>query len=207
MKQSRRPWQTNGDIYRLHEAVMSGFKDYGDRPRVLFRTEPEWNKNGIHILVQSPVNPDWSGLNESDKGLINIQVKPFNPVLTAGHMLRFRLRANPTVKRGGKRYGLIRDEALEEWLTKWESRMGVTFSSISVIDEGYLNGRKKNNEIRIKSARFEGRFKIIQPDILVNRISEGNGCSKSALVKNHLKNEAWTSCGALKAFGSKRSMR
>ncbi len=42
------------DIYKLHCGVMSGFAGYADRPRVLFRIEPEMRANLIQILVQSP---------------------------------------------------------------------------------------------------------------------------------------------------------
>ncbi|MBU1168596.1 MAG: type I-E CRISPR-associated protein Cas6/Cse3/CasE [Proteobacteria bacterium] len=175
---SRGTMKTTGDIYRLHETVMSGFKAYENKPRVLFRVEPEWNNSGINILVQSAVNPDWTDLKDSGKGLIFFQVKPFNPVLNAGACLRFRLRGNPTVKRNGKRYGLIRDDALETWMLKWSETMGVKISSFTVTDEGYISGLKKENQIRIKTARFDGRFQIVDPDKLLNKIIEGIGPAK-----------------------------
>lgn len=175
---NRSAMKTTGDIYRLHEAVMSGFKAYDNHPRVLFRVEPEWSNAGIHILVQSTVAPDWSDLKESGKGLTSHQVKSFKPILKEGLYLRFRLRANPAVKRNGKRYGLIRDDALEAWMLKWEDSMGVKISSFNVIDEGYLSGFKNKDEIRIKTARFDGGLQVLNPDKLMNKIIEGIGPAK-----------------------------
>jgi CRISPR system Cascade subunit CasE len=175
---NRGAMKTTGDIYRLHEAVMSGFRAYDNKPRVLFRVEPEWNSDGINILVQSPVTPDWVYLKESGKGLISFQVKPYNPVINSGDFLRFRLRGNPTVKRNGKRYGLIHDDALEKWLLKWVESMGVKNMSFTVIDEGYISGLKNGNEIKIKTARFDGRFQIIDPEKFMNMIAIGIGSAK-----------------------------
>lgn len=175
---NREAMKTTGDIYKLHEAVMSGFKKYDHSPRVLFRLEPEWNEHGIHILVQSSVDPDWTDLKENTKGLISCQMKPFHPVLNSGDLLRFRLRGNPTVKRNGKRYGLIRDDALEKWMLKWEGSMGVKLLSFNVIDEGYLKGHKRDGIIQIKTARFEGRFQVVDTEKLLAKMIEGIGPAK-----------------------------
>jgi len=175
---SRGTMKTTGDIYRLHEAVMSGFKAYDNKPRVLFRVEPEWNNDGINILVQSTVVPDWVDLKESGKGLISFQVKPYEPLLNPGDFLRFRMRGNPTVKRNGKRYGLIHDDALEKWMLKWAEALGVKHLSFTVIDEGFISGLKNGIEIKIKTARFDGRFQVIDPEKLLNMIAAGIGSAK-----------------------------
>jgi CRISPR system Cascade subunit CasE len=175
---SRGTMKTTGDIYRLHETVMSGFKSYESKPRVLFRVEPDLNNNKINVLVQSTMEPDWLNLKESNNGLISFQVKPYNPVLNSGDFLRFRLRGNPTVTRNGKRYGLIRDDALEKWMIKWAEPMGVKIISFTVIDEGYISGIKKGKEIQIKTARFDGIFQIVDHEKLLNKITEGIGPAK-----------------------------
>jgi len=174
----RKAMKTLSDLYRLHQAAMDGFKEYDDRPRVLYRMEPEMNRGKVIVLVQSLVEPFWSDEDIQKAGVIQARTKTYNPAIKRGMSLRFRLRANPTVTREGKRYGLIRDEALEGWLVRWEDRLGVRFGSFNVVDEGYFKGAKGKQSIRIKAARFDGRLVVHDTDAFLKRIESGIGPAK-----------------------------
>ena len=174
----RKAMKTLSDIYDLHQVVMQAFKGYDIRPRILYRLEPEMHQEKIVVLVQSPVEPFWSDEICSKADIISTKTKKFAPVIRNGATLRFRLRANPTVKREGKRYGLIRQEALEEWLTRWEDRVGAKFASFDVVDEGYIKGTKGTQRLRIKTVRFEGHLIVNNLDDFYKCLNKGIGPAK-----------------------------
>ena len=171
------------DIYRLHQFVMSGFREYDNSTRVLFRLEPEIRGDISKLLIQSQVKPVWGPLGDKEKGIVMSGMKEFNPQFFRGTSYRFRLRANPIVTRKGKRYGLIRNEALSDWLKKKEEGIGVTFRAIATIDEGYITGNKKKGEsldrVKIKRARFEGILQVVDPGRIREAINSGIGPAKA----------------------------
>jgi len=174
----RKAMRTLSDLYNLHQAVMYAFKAYGDRPRVLYRLEPEMRHEQVVVLVQSPVKPHWSDEDRQGAGITGTWTKKFNPAIKRGTALRFRLRANPTVTRKGKRFGLIRDEALHKWLIRREERIGARFMSFNMIDEGYLKGVKGKKYIHIKIARFDGRLVVHNADTFLRQMETGIGPAK-----------------------------
>jgi|GEM_PF-6409013 len=181
----RHAMRTLSDIYRLHQLVMTGFMQYDEPSRVLFRVEPEVRETFVRLLIQSHLKPSWEQTDQWQRSIIAVQIKEFSPQFRKGTQFRFRLRANPVVKKNGKRQGLIRDEVIVEWLKSKEERIGATFPSVLSIDEGYVTGNKKVGEkidrVNIKTVRYEGSLKVTDAN------------------KFH---EAFTKCiGPAKAFG------
>ena len=115
---------------------MSGFNKEGTEKssRVLYRVESPRGNQGIEILVQSIPKPDWAKI-ESLEGLLAKppEVKEFAPQFTKGQNLMFRLLANPTVKREGKRHGYFREEDQEAWFKRKAAESGVTTLRLTVI--------------------------------------------------------------------------
>jgi CRISPR system Cascade subunit CasE len=171
------------DVYRLHQTVMKGFTAYTEIDRVLYRVEPEEQNGMVSILVQSTVLPDWSKLGEESHGAVSARVKEFSVGFQLGQRYRFRLRANPTVTREGKRLGLVRDESLLEWLEKKQDRLGMRFCSMTAIDEGYLTGSKehagKQHRLSLKAARFEGVLEVMDAETLTSAFVSGIGPAKA----------------------------
>jgi CRISPR system Cascade subunit CasE len=171
------------DIYRLHQAVMKGFAAYRETERVLYRVEPEERDGLVSILVQSPQTPDWRQLTEENRGIVSARAKEFSPAFQEGQRFMFRLRANPTVTREGKRRGLIRDESLLEWLEKKHERLGVRFCGMDAIDEGYVNGSKikgdKRHQLSLKTARFEGVLEVADAKTFTEAFRNGIGPAKA----------------------------
>lgn len=171
------------DVYGLHQAVMSGFRECKDSQRVLYRVEPDRGERFVNILIQSRPEPSWDFFSGYYGGIADCAVKEFSPVFSQDDTFRFRLRANPTVKKNGKRYGLVRDDALEDWLRRKESQHGVRFLSISVADEGYLNGTKKGEGakhlVNLKTALYEGVLSVSDPGLMEKALIEGIGPAKA----------------------------
>ena len=89
------------DPYRLHQTLAAAA---GDDDRLLFRAEPD-APGGPAVLVQTHAAPDWARLPDAYARIDG--PKPFEPEISEGQRLRFRLVANPTVKkhRDGRKNG------------------------------------------------------------------------------------------------------
>jgi CRISPR system Cascade subunit CasE len=175
-RMNRQAMRLLGDVYSLHKTVMSGLEAYQDHTRVLFRVEPEVRDGLVHILVQSKVKPSWTSA-----GVVNAQVKEIHPVFRKGVSLQFRLRANPTVTRNGKRYGLVRDQSLEEWIRKKEKNLGVQFHSMSIVNEGYITGYRgrESHRLNLKTALYDGLLTVTDVHLLEKALSQGIGSGKA----------------------------
>jgi CRISPR system Cascade subunit CasE len=144
---------------KLHGRLLTAFPATGNRAdfTILYRIEPSASEGTraetLTGLVQSAILPDWSNL--PDHYLANVPLNWFdqasstNPTamkridrvyqaISSGHLLRFRLRANPTRKihikpddpRGGRQTGKngmrvpVREEELPNWLARKGSQHG-----------------------------------------------------------------------------------
>src|SRR4029077_12979872 len=72
------------------------------------------------LLVLSPAEPDWSRAFADFPDVLAEppRYKRFEPVLSAGQVVRFLLRANPSVKKQGHRHGLYNEQAQLQWLAR-----------------------------------------------------------------------------------------
>ncbi len=182
-RMNRHAMRLVADVYSLHQGVMSGFMEYPGNFRVLFRVEPEVRDRILRVLVQSPVRPSWEKFGGDCRGFLEARVKEFHPALPAGGLFQFRLRANPTVTRNGKRLGLVRDDVLQDWLRRKEEKTGIRFRSVVAVDEGYLSGTKRTEasqfKVNIKTVRFEGVLQVADPELVRGTICSGIGSGKA----------------------------
>jgi CRISPR system Cascade subunit CasE len=158
------------DRYELHRTVMSGFDvQFPDGERILFRVE--LTKRGAYcpILVQSQFAPRWDEserLGTGDYLSAAPQTREVRPQVTVGQLVRFRLQANPTVKREGKRHGLFSEEHMLDWLSRKGEHNGFSFdpSNVRVSPLGRITGKKRQQTwfaaqfdgiLRVNDQRFE----------------------------------------------------
>ncbi len=96
-------------------------KAYDTEKRLLFRIENDpkaANPNGIFILVQSHREPDWILAFGQNHYLVkDPEIKEFETRLTPGSY-RFRLLANPTMKKNEDRLGLLDEAEQQTWLKR-----------------------------------------------------------------------------------------
>lgn len=204
------PWRREvrrdlADCRQMHRTVMSVFPAVPpgviDRRRhfgVLYRIEEDRRSGRIGLLVQSAVKPDWirlpdnyllAGEPPSTKEL----TAAFNAI-RAGMILRFFLRANPTVSRGGttkaereqgiakrnaKRHFLVGPEAQADWL-RAKSRQG-GFDLLTVESrEGIacrLDGKDSAGQFRY--ADFYGLLRVRDAEAFRQALCLGIGPEKS----------------------------
>jgi CRISPR system Cascade subunit CasE len=172
------------DPYQMHRTVMRGFPDAedGGPGRVLFRVDLPRDAGLPVVLVQSEGEPDWTPLEEGEYLTTLAECKPFSPQLAAGQELRFRLRANPTVKRDGKRKAVNgRDQRLA-WLKRKAQGGGFELGWTVDVDEGLLRGRTgaspHDHELQFASVRFEGVLRVVDPQRMAATLQAGVGSGK-----------------------------
>ena len=187
----RRVQKEISDPYQMHRSIMRAFPEDLDteKERVLFRVDASRGGPPL-LLVQSLAAPDWSWLVHDDgaRGYLlsadepNPSVKDFQIELKSGQVLAFRLRANPTVKRKGKRLGLYRDEEQMDWLTRKAEQGGFRLLSARTRNEKVLGGvihrNSREEHLRVLSVQFEGLLQVVDAQRLRWTVEKGIGSGK-----------------------------
>lgn len=191
------------DPYQLHSTLCRAFCE-PDRKcpegEFLWRLEPETDAAGLpRILVQSRSMPTWSRIGvqgwlaETDSAVDLIDRLKLD-ALKVGKRFRFRLRANPCVKRDGKRLGLLRLEEQEKWIARKGEQHGfalpklVSFDlselskdriDVRVSQEQMLGGKQHaGNGIRVFSVLYDGVLTVTEPDKFKDMLQIGIGHGK-----------------------------
>jgi len=188
---SRRVQQEIADPYQMHRSIMRAFPDgldYGAE-RVLFRLEVHPRSGVPVLLVQSHSEPDWSWLSQPGaRGYLlpvdepNPAVKAFDLRLAPGQVLAFRLWANPTVKRRGRRLGLYREEEQMAWLQRKSTVAGFRLLEVRIGKRDVVGGRihrqGTTHNLRLLGVQFEGLLQVADPDRLREGVCHGLGSGK-----------------------------
>lgn len=177
--------------YQMHRTIMRAFPTPLPREeRVLFRLEQTVARSGQTLLVQSQSQPDWGRLNNSDYLLPpaplelakNPDVKQFEARFQVGQQLFFRLLANPTIKRNGKRYGLYGEEAQLHWLERKAQLGGFHILELGIGTQNILSGRlakiKNGHRLRMVTVQYDGRLQVKDPGRLLAALRQGIGSGK-----------------------------
>jgi len=190
------------DPYRLHQLVMSGFPDGVPRQKadVLYRLEAD--QNPPLLLVQSSVKPNWDQIPpqwlppaSAFDPLPNPAVRALDGLhLPAGRVLRFRLVANPSVKksrrdengkrRNSNRVPLVREEKQIAWLEDKGKHHGFRVQHVLASDpQRYTlwqrNGKHTSAPITLYTVRFDGVLQITDAARFQEALRQGIGPAKA----------------------------
>jgi CRISPR system Cascade subunit CasE len=173
------------DPYELHRTLLRAFPDAedGGPGRVLYRVEPPRGEPRFAVLVQSDVTPDWSRLEvPSGYLLCPPATKPFAPSFALGQRLCFRLRANPTVKRDGKRRPLLDEAQQRAWLDRKAAEAGFRVVRAEASPEGASCGHKPAGAdtltLTLHAVRFDGLLAVTDTGRLQQALQAGIGSAK-----------------------------
>lgn len=173
--------------YEMHRTLSKAFAitanvaSDGVLERVLFRVEQPGANGGIPVLVQSLSRPDWSRLTVSDGYHREpVAVKEFEPAFRTGQRLAFRLRANPTVKRNGRRLGLYSAQEHAAWLQRKGAQGGFRPERFTaVIEDRALRMERNGERMEFLAVRFDGVLRVLEPDRLLKALARGIGSAKA----------------------------
>lgn len=175
------------DAYEMHRTLARVFARDDETPpvRFLWRLErrADYQPSSV-VLVQSAQAGDWLALN-SIPGYID-QVQPNKVVdlatlIQSGARYRFRLLANPTVTREGKRYGLTREDEQLAWIARQGERNGFSVLGCERGADERLQVRqgRSGNRITLHTALFEGVLQADSAELLRDGVLNGFGHGKA----------------------------
>lgn len=178
---SREARRDLGNPFEMHRTLWSAYPDglASTDERILWRLDTRQD-GGPEVLVQSRLAPDWSRLTARFPGYLSApaESKSVSYSLYVGQRLRFRLRANASVKREGKRRAIVGPEAQLDWLQRQLERHGMRLIRTDVVDEGSRPFRKGAHEVKISVARYEGELQVEDPTRSIAAIESGIGHGK-----------------------------
>lgn len=182
---SRRVRTEIGRPYELHRTLMHAFPSAEEGPgRVLFRLDINKESNALTLLVQSEKEPDWKPLDEAGNFLLEpAQSKLFSPTFRSGQPFHFRLRANPTVKRQGKRFGIVKEDEQLAWLHRKGAAGGFELGAVVVSPEQKMQDKmtdraKTQHDLTLVAVRFDGFLKVKDPEVFHTTLAHGIGSGK-----------------------------
>ncbi len=176
---SRRAQREIAEAYQLHRSILCAFPEkLPDNERVLFRLNLAERGARATVLVQSQTRPDWDRLTAVRDYLLHCEgPKAGDPQLLAGQQLAFQLRANPTVKRGGKRLGLLVESEQRTWLKRKLTAAGAELLGCQIRDGGLQHSRRKPAQTHL-AVLFTGQLQVGDPILLLAAVRGGVGPAK-----------------------------
>lgn len=174
-----------GDAYEMHRTLARAFAldEHSAPPRFLWRLEASGNAWAMPVvLIQSAAEANWSVLSDQPNYLLKpVESKQIalEQLVESGNSYRFRLQANPTVTRFGKRYGLVGEADQLAWLQRQGERHGFDLSRVLVADSDVLSTRKGNARISVRRTCFEGVLQVKSPEAFSRALKAGIGPAKA----------------------------
>jgi CRISPR system Cascade subunit CasE len=177
--------------YELHRSLARAFAPDATTPpaRFLWRREADpGGLPGATVLVQSAQPGLWQALGDSalhGQGYFD-SLHPNKPValnrlVQTGLQCRFRVLANPTVTRNGKRYGLHDDEARLAWLRRQGERAGFAVLAAERSASARLRAPQGGRErtITVDTVLFDGLLTVTDAEALQQAWAAGIGPGKA----------------------------
>lgn len=171
------------DRYELHRTLLAAFPTHlPEDERVLYRVEDMRPAPVVPVLVQSNTLPEWETAERMDEAGYLTQeprVRPINPAIETDQVMHFRLQANPTVKRDGKRHALYADDDLLAWLERKANQHGfaVDLNGVQMVKLGNRYGKKRRQTWH--AVQFDGLLEIRDPAAFRETLAGGIGSAKA----------------------------
>lgn len=173
--------QDIGSPYEMHR-TLSRVLQTEPNQRFLWRLERQAGRPVL--FIQSESEPDWTTLIDEDYLSRQMPSKPLDywQRLAPGQLYGFCLKANPTVRRQGKRLGLVKIEEQLAWLHRQGEQNGFQILGAMVSDsevEQYRKSRQDAAYIRIRTVRYDGHLKVLEPEAFRTVLKNGLGHAKA----------------------------
>ena len=177
------------DAYQMHRTLSRVYakSDADPVPRFLWRLERgAATASAPVVLVQTATPGRWEGLTALPGYLVLDQCDTDKPValdtlVVDGRRCRFRLRANPAVKRQGRRSGLHDEAAQLAWLQRQADRSGFTLLGADVSQRERLQVRQPRDgrHITVDAVQYDGMLTVTDATLLRPALLAGIGPAKS----------------------------
>lgn len=187
---SRRVHAELGAPYEMHRTLSrvitsralspEGEKEAIAEARLLFRVDGVNDAGQVVVLVQTRTTPNWSALAELDGYLAApVACREVSLAIDAGTRLAFRLRANPTVKRDGKRRGLYTEGEQVAWLQRKGAQHGFQLQRVTPTCESRTQRTRRHDDmVEHLAVRFDGELSVTDASVFVDAVADGIGSAK-----------------------------
>lgn len=175
------------DPYEMHRTLARAYAPDADTPppRFLWRLERRVDDQPSSVvLVQSAHPANWFKLEALPgyaEAILADKPVDLEQLIQPAKRYRFRLLANPTVTREGKRLGLMREEEQLDWLTRQGERNGFAVLGRMRAASELLRVRqgRTGNRITVQTALFEGVLEVVNDQALRVSLLNGFGHAKA----------------------------
>lgn len=165
--------------YEMHSTLKRAFTNINER--FLWRLENKY-RGYPAIIVQSASKPSWGNITIEDY-FINYEFKDYNitEFLNNREILRFRIEANPTIKKDGRRRALITIEEQRTWIYEKAKKSGFNIQALTIEKPQLISvtKRKTGDVIQIHSVLYEGILQIISIELFIRALESGLGPAKA----------------------------
>jgi CRISPR system Cascade subunit CasE len=173
--------------YEMHRTLARAFApDAQTQPvRFLWRLEPSLSFAPTAVLlVQSEALADWSVMDALPGYAQEIRANKavdLERLIQPDGRYRFRLYANPTVTRQGKRFGLFKESDQLAWLERQAENGGFALGACLVSGSERIEARqgKGGGRIIVQTAMFEGILTALETASLALAVRTGLGHGKA----------------------------
>lgn len=183
--QARKDLSSAYDMHRTLTRVFA-LDDTTAPARFLWRQEVtrSWDQSEVDVLVQCALPGKWSALQQWPGYVTRLQADKaveLQSLVRNGEQCRFRLRANPTVTRAGKRYGLKTDDEQHAWLVRQGQRLGFDVLACERSGNDTLSARQPRvgGLITVQAVTFDGVLAVTEAADLRAALLSGVGHAKS----------------------------
>jgi len=175
------------DAYEMHRTLVRAFVPNAEAspPRFLWRLEPCAGMGAsATVLVQADVPADWH-VHQSMPGyaaeILGNKVFDLEKLLQVGGNYRFRLKANPTVTRAGKRHGLTTEAEQMDWLNRQGVQSGFTVLACLRGSSERIRARQggSGRTITVHGVLMEGMLEVQDAARLSQAVRNGLGHAKA----------------------------
>ncbi|EHC9773529.1 type I-E CRISPR-associated protein Cas6/Cse3/CasE [Salmonella enterica subsp. diarizonae serovar 50:z:-] len=176
--------------YVMHQWLWEFFPG-GKERQFLYRREEL--QGAFRFFVLSQERP-------AESAIFDVQCRPFAPELSVGQILRFTLRANPTICKAGKRHDLLMEakrqvktqpdsrdiwtyqqQAALEWLSRQAEQNGFSLreASVDAYRQQQIRREKSRQMIQFSSVDYAGVLVVNNPVLFLQRLVQGYGKSRA----------------------------
>lgn len=175
--------------YEMHRTLSRAFARSADDPpaRFLWRLEAQGADAFFlppTVLVQSVEPGNWMALDDLQGYLyqqVEMRLVNLDGLLQRGRTCIYRLACNPTVTRGGKRFGLVREDDQIEWLQRQGRTHGFTLNTARILrsERVSVNQGRGGQRITVQVVQFDGMLRVVDPSKVAQVLVHGIGHAKA----------------------------
>jgi CRISPR system Cascade subunit CasE len=171
--------------YEMHRTLarVYAFDDVRPPARFLWRLEPTRDEQPPTLLVQAEGPGRWNTVARLAGYALSVEADKrvdSEALVSQGRHYRFRLLANATVTREGKRFGLCGYDALRTWIERQAGLHGFGLLGVDIDPQPRrMLARKGGHSIVLDCAKFEGLMRCDDAPALRKALLAGIGHGKA----------------------------